>query len=331
MPPQISVVVPLYNEAANIEALHAELTAVLNGLGRPYELILVDDGSTDATFEALAALHARDPHVAVIRFRRNFGQTAAFAAGFDRARGPVIVTLDGDLQNDPRDLPALVARLDEGFDIVSGWRRERKDRWLTRRVPAACANWLISMVTGVKLHDYGCSLKAYRADTVKPLQLYGELHRFIPALASARGARIAEMAVNHRPRRAGASKYGLSRTGRVVLDLLLVKFLLDYATRPFRMLGPRGLLLGAAGIALAGYAAGRLLLGAEPGDSLVLLVPGLLLVVLGALLVALGLLAELQLRSSGAPRGNPPYAVREVLAVRGETPRRTATGPAPDS
>ena len=318
MPPEISVVVPLNNEAANVEALHAELTDVLSGLCRPYELILVDDGSTDGTFERLAALHGRDPHVVVIRFRRNFGQTAAFAAGFDRALGSVIVTLDGDLQNDPRDLPALVARLEEGFDVVSGWRRERKDRWLTRRVPSSCANWLISIVTGVKLHDYGCSLKAYRADAVKTLQLYGELHRFIPALASARGALIAEMTVNHRPRRAGASKYGLSRTGRVVLDLLLVKFLLDYATRPLRVFGQRGLILGAAGIAITAYALGRGLLGGEPAVSLALLAPGILLIMLGGLLVALGLLAELQIRSAGPPSGNPQYAVREMLENQAE-------------
>ena len=321
MPPEISVVVPFYNEAANVEALHAELTAVLRDLGRSYELILVDDGSTDGTYDALAALHARDSHVAVIRFRRNFGQTAAFAAGFDRARGPIIVTLDGDLQNDPRDLPTLVARLEEGFDIVSGWRRDRKDRWLTRRVPSSCANWLISRVTGVRLHDYGCSLKAYRADAVKPLQLFGELHRFIPALASARGARIAEMVVGHRTRRFGASKYGLSRIGRVALDLLLVKFLLGYATRPLRVFGPRGLLLGAAGFAIAGYAAGTYLLGGESGGSLPLLLTGILLFAVGVQLVAVGLLAELQIRTAGPPSGNPPYAVRDVLESR----------PAPDS
>ena len=316
MPPEISVVIPLYNEAANVEPLHAELTAVLRDLGRPYELILVDDGSTDGTFEALAAVHGRDPHVAVIRFRRNFGQTAAFAAGFDRAAGPIIVTLDGDLQNDPRALPALVARLEEGFDIVSGWRRDRKDLWLTRRLPSSCANWLISRVTGVRLHDFGCSLKAYRAEAVKPLQLYGELHRFIPALASAQGARIAEMVVGHRPRRFGASKYGLSRIGRVALDLLLVKFLLDYATRPLRVFGPRGLVLGAAGIAITGYAVGRNLMGGESGGSLLLLLAGILLFALGVQLVAVGLLAELQIRTSGAPRGNPTYTVREVLESR---------------
>ena len=311
MPPEISVVVPLYNEASNVDALHAELTAVLRGLDRPYELILVDDGSTDGTFEAAAALHRGDPRVVVIRFRRNFGQTAAFKAGFDRARGRVIVTLDGDLQNDPREIPALVARLEEGFDLVSGWRRRRADRWLTRRVPSQCANWLISLATGVKLHDYGCSLKAYRADAIKPVPLYGELHRFIPALAAARGARIAEMEVRHRSRRSGASKYGLSRIGRVALDLLLVKFLVGYAARPLRLFGPPGLLLGAAGLALAGYAAGAWLRGAQPPGGVLL--PGMLLLVLGVQLVGLGLLAELQVRTARGTAADPPYAVREVL------------------
>lgn len=312
MPPEISVVVPLYNEASNVDALHGELTAVLRDLDRPYELILVDDGSTDGTFEALAALHGRDPRVVVIRFRRNFGQTAAFAAGFDRARGRVIVTLDGDLQNDPRDLPALVARLEDGFDIVSGWRRERADRWLTRRVPSQCANRLISLVTGVKLHDYGCSLKAYRAAAIKPVPLYGELHRFIPALASARGARIAEMVVSHRPRRSGASKYGLSRIGRVLLDLLLVKFLVSYATRPLRMFGPPGLLLGGAGLALTVWpVAAHWIAGRPSGGWLAPL--GVLAIALGVQLVALGLLAELQVRTAREAGGKPAYAVREVL------------------
>ena len=318
MPSEVSVVVPLYNEASNVAALHEELTAVLCGLGRPYELILVDDGSTDGTFEALAALHARDPRVVVIRFRRNFGQTAAFAAGFDRAHGRIIVTLDGDLQNDPREIPMLVARLEEGFDLVSGWRRERADRWLTRRVPSQCANRLISLVTGVRLHDYGCSLKAYRAEAIKPVPLYGELHRFIPALAAARGARIAEMVVRHRPRRSGASKYGLSRIGRVLLDLLLVKCLVSYATRPLRMFGPPGLLLGAAGFAAAGYAAAAWLRGAQPPGGAVLLPLGVVLLMLGVQLVALGLLAELQLRTARAAGANPPYAVRDVLESRSE-------------
>lgn len=319
MPPEISVVVPLYNEASNVGALHEELTAVLRGLGGPYELILVDDGSTDGTFEALAGLHGRDPRLVVIRFRRNFGQTAAFAAGFDRARGRIIVTLDGDLQNDPRDIPALVARLEEGFDLVSGWRRERADRWLTRRVPSQCANWLISLVTGVKLHDYGCSLKAYRAEAIKPVALFGELHRFIPALVAARGARVAEMVVSHRPRRSGASKYGLSRIGRVLLDLLLVKCLVSYATRPLRMFGPPGLLLGAAGFGVSGYVAAAWLRGAQPLGGAVLLPLGMLLLMLGIQLVGLGLLAELQIRTVRGTGGNPPYAVREMLESRSES------------
>ena len=316
MPPEISVVVPLYNEASNVDALYGELTAVLRGLDRSYELILVDDGSTDGTFDALAALHGRDPRVVVIRFRRNFGQTAAFKAGFDHARGHVIVTLDGDLQNDPREIPALVARLEEGFDLVSGWRRERADRWLTRRVPSQCANWLISLATGVKLHDYGCSLKAYRAEAIKPVPLYGELHRFIPALAAARGARIAEMVVGHRPRRSGASKYGLSRIGRVALDLLLVKFLVSYATRPLRMFGSPGLLLGAAGFGVSGYVAAAYLRGAQPLGGAVLLPLGMLLLLLGVQLVGLGLLAELQIRTASGTAGNQSYAVREMLESR---------------
>ena len=318
MPPEISVVVPLYNEASNVGALHGELTAVLRGLDRPYELILVDDGSTDGTFEALASLHGRDPRVVVIRFRRNFGQTAAFKAGFDRARGRVVVTLDGDLQNDPREIPALVARLEDGYDLVSGWRRERADRWLTRRVPSQCANWLISLVTGVRLHDYGCSLKAYRAEAIKPVALYGELHRFIPALVAARGARITEMVVRHRPRRSGASKYGLSRIGRVVLDLLLVKCLVSYATRPLRMFGPPGLLLGAVGLGAAAVGAGAYLDGAGPLGGWPLLALGVVLLMLGLQLVALGLLAELQIRTARGAAENPPYAVREVLEAGSE-------------
>ena len=316
MRPEISAVVPLYNEAPNIAALHAETTAALVGLGRPYELILVDDGSTDGTFAALEALCRSDPHLVAIRFRRNFGQTAAFAAGFDRARGDIIVTLDGDLQNDPADLPALIARLEEGFDIVSGWRRSRRDRWLTRRLPSQCANWLISRVTGVKLHDYGCSLKAYRADAIKPLPLYGDMHRFIPALASVRGVRIAEMVVRHRPRRFGASKYGLGRIGRVALDLLTVKLLLGYARRPLRLFGAPGLALGAVGLLLAGQAGIVYVAGGQPAGGWLPAAAGLLLAALGVQLVGLGLLGELLVRTAREPAGSPVYAVRDVVEGR---------------
>ena len=247
MGPELSVVIPLLDEALNVEALYRELTETLEGSGRTFEVVLIDDGSTDGTFEILSRLHAADPRLRVIQLRRNFGQTAAFAAGFARARGRLIVTADGDLQNDLRDIPRMVDKLEEGYDIVCGWRKARKDRWLSRRVPSVIANALISGATGVRLHDYGCSLKVFRADVVKSIRLYGEMHRFIPAIASEQGVRIAEVVVSHRPRRHGRSKYGISRTVRVILDLATVKFLLSYSTRPLQIFGLVGLLMGAAG------------------------------------------------------------------------------------
>src|SRR3984893_3355550 len=212
---ELSVVIPVFNEAASLEELLRELTGTLDAWGRSYEIIVVDDGSTDQSFAILARLQAIDPRLRVIRFRRNFGQTAAFSAGFAHARGSLIVTSDGDLQNDPRDIPAMVGELERGYDIVCGWRRARKDAFLSRLVPSMLANGLLSWVTGLRLHDYGCSLKVFRADVVKPLKLYGEMHRFIPAIASEQGVAIAESVVNHRPRRHGRSKYGTSRTARV--------------------------------------------------------------------------------------------------------------------
>ena len=253
MGPELSVVIPLLDEAPNVEALCRELRETLEGWGRTFEVILVDDGSTDGTFELLSRLHAADPRLRVIQLRRNFGQTAAFAAGFARARGRLIVTADGDLQNDLRDIPRMVDKLEEGYDIVCGWRKARKDRWLSRRLPSLIANALISGATGVRLHDYGCSLKVFRAEVVKSLRLYGEMHRFMPAIASEQGIRIAEVVVNHRPRRHGRSKYGISRTVRVVLDLATVKFLLSYSTRPLQIFGLVGLLMGLAGTVITGY------------------------------------------------------------------------------
>ncbi|MCR4375394.1 MAG: glycosyltransferase family 2 protein, partial [Acidobacteria bacterium] len=227
----LSVVIPVYNEAENLEALCQEFTDTLAAWGRPFEILLVDDGSSDGSFDVLKRLQVADPRLRVIQFRRNFGQTAAFAAGFAHARGQLIATADGDLQNDPRDLPAMVARLDAGdFDIVCGWRKDRKDTFINRRLPSIIANRLISWATGVRLNDYGCSLKVFRAEVVKPLKLYGEMHRFLPALASEMGVRIAEQVVNHRARRFGRTKYGISRTIRVMLDLVTVKFLLSYST-----------------------------------------------------------------------------------------------------
>ena len=226
--PDVSVVIPLRDEELNVVPLHEELTAVLNGLGAAYEIIMVDDGSEDGTFERLVDVQSKDPAVRVIRFRRNFGQTAAFAAGFARARGRIIVTSDGDLQNDPADIPRMLA-LAEAHDVVVGWRRNRKDSFLTRHLPSMVANWLIGLVSGIRLHDNGCSLKVFRAEVVKPLKLRHGMHRYLPALASQLGPRVTEVVVNHRPRRHGASKYGLSRAFRVVGDLISLKRLMREA------------------------------------------------------------------------------------------------------
>ncbi len=311
--PELSVVVPLYNEEQNVAELHRELAEVLDAWGHPYELILVDDGSTDGTFDKLRELHAADPRLRVLRLRRNFGQTAAFAAGFAHARGRLIATADGDLQNDPRDLPPMVDLLNDDNDIVCGWRRDRKDPWLTRRLPSQLANWIISRTTGVHLHDYGCSLKVFRGDVVRSMRLYGEMHRFMPAIASEQGVRIAERVVNHRARRAGQSKYGLSRTVRVVLDLFTVKFLLTYSTRPLQMFGPPGLVMGAVGVALTGYL-GYIRLFTDQGIAdRPLLLLAILLIFAGMQLVTLGLLAELQARTYHESQGKPIYAVRERL------------------
>ena len=309
----LSIVIPLYNEAPNIPELYRELRSALEAIDRTYEIILVDDGSTDETYALIEGLHANDTLVVVVQLRRNFGQTAAFAAGFAKARGQTIVTSDGDLQNDPGDIAPLLAKLDEGYDIVCGWRQDRKDPWLTKVLPSKIANWLISVTTGVHLHDYGCSLKVFRSEVVKPLRLYGELHRFIPAIASEQGVRIAELVVNHRPRQHGLSKYGLSRTVRVVFDLVTVKFLLSYSTRPLQMFGPVGLVLGLAGGAVVGYLGYvRLFAGQSIGERPLLLL-GILMLFTGMQLITLGLLAELQARTYHESQGKPIYVVRKVL------------------
>jgi len=317
--PDISVVIPIRNEAPALKDLHREVTQTLAGWGRSYELIIVDDGSTDDSFEILAHLQAVDPRLRVIRFRRNFGQTAAFAAGFDHARGRVIVTSDGDLQNDPRDIPAMVDVLERGADIVCGWRKNRKDAFLSRRLPSMIANRVISIATGVRLHDYGCSLKAFRAEVVKPLKLYGEMHRFIPAIASEQGVAIAEVVVNHRERPHGRSKYGIGRTIRVILDLLTVKFLLSYSTRPLQIFGLIGLVMLLPGLAITGWLALVRVMGIAgllPAQSIgnrPLLLFGILLVFTGVQLLTLGLLAELQSRTYHESQNKPTYVIREIL------------------
>jgi glycosyltransferase involved in cell wall biosynthesis len=310
--PDASIVVPVYNEAPNLEPLYGELRETLERWGRPFEILIVDDGSTDESFEILRRLQARDARLRVIRLRRNFGQTAAFAAGFAESRGRLIVTSDGDLQNDPRDIPAMISRLEEGYDIVCGWRKNRKDGWLNRRLPSMVANRLISWATGVRLNDYGCSLKVFRAEVVKPLRLYGEMHRFLPALASEMGVAIAEQPVNHRPRVHGRSKYGISRTIRVVLDLITVKFLLSYSTRPLQVFGLVGFLMGAVGGLVLAYMAYVKWAGEAIGNRPILLF-GILLVFTGVQLVTLGLLAELQARTYHESQGKPTYVVRQIL------------------
>ena len=309
----LSVVIPLFNEEPNVGELYRELSKTLTDWHGTYEIILVDDGSTDGTFAHLQRIQAADASVRVIRLRRNFGQTAAFVAGFDHARGRLIVTLDGDLQNDPGDIPAMIDKLNEGHDIVCGWRRNRKDPWLTRVLVSNVANGIISWTTGVHLHDYGCSLKAFRSEVVRSLRLYGEMHRFIPAIASEQGVGIAELVVNHRPRRSGTSKYGLSRIVRVLLDLFTVKFLVSYSTRPLQMFGPPGLIMGVAGVAIVGYLGYvRLFAGQAIGDRPLLLL-GILMVFAGIQLVTLGLLAELQARTYHESQNKPIYVVRDLL------------------
>lgn len=311
--PDVSLVIPVFNEEGNLTKLHQEITDVLRPYGKSYEILFIDDGSTDASFALLSSLHHKDPHVRVIRFRKNFGQTAALAAGFAEARAPVIVTLDADLQNEPRDIPLLLERLDSGFDIVCGWRKDRKDPFLSRRLPSQIANWLISVTTGVRLHDYGCTLKAFRADVVKNLHLYGEMHRFIPAVASSMGVSIDEVVVGHRPRSVGQSKYGISRTFRVILDLMTVKFLLSYSSRPLQIFGSAGLLMGCIGLFFGAYLTWvKFGLGEAIGGRPLLLLASLLM--LGGLqLVSLGLIGELlvRLNQNGGP--TTPYAIREIL------------------
>jgi len=328
MRPELSVVIPLLNEAPNVEALYRELVDALEAWGRTFEVVLVDDGSTDETFDILSRLHRADSRLRVIRLRRNFGQTAAFAAGFAHARGRLIVTADGDLQNDLRDIPGMVEKLEEGYDIVCGWRKARKDPWLSRRLPSLIANSLISWATGVQIHDSGCSLKIFRAEVAKSLRLYGEMHRFLPAIASEQGVRIAEVVVNHRPRRHGRSKYGIFRTVRVVLDLATVKFLLNYSTRPLQIFGLVGLLMGLAGTAITGYLGYQKLIGGEgiaARTPLILL--GILLVFTGLQLVTLGLLGEMQARTYHESQGKPTYYIRELLDTPVNDP---ADVPVPD-
>ncbi len=310
---RVSVVIPLLNEEESLPLLYKELDDVFRAVDESYELIFINDGSTDSSQEVLAGLHQNDEHVVVINFRKNFGQTAAMAAGFDYAQGDIIIAMDADLQNDPRDIPRLIAKIDEGYDVVTGWRYDRKDTFINRRLPSIIANKLISKTTGVDLHDYGCTLKAFRREVIKNVHLYGEMHRFIPALASGVGMKFTEIKVNHRARQFGTTKYGISRTIRVVLDLLTVKFLLSYSTRPIHIFGSMGLVSGGFGFLLALIMTiQRQFFGvALSGRPLLLL--AILLIILGFQFISMGLIAELQARTYHESQNKPIYHVKNVL------------------
>jgi len=311
--PELSIVVPLYNEEESLPLLVEKLLAALRPLGRSFELVLVDDGSSDATASVLRRLAAETPELVAVLLRRNYGQTPAMSAGFDVSRGDLIVTLDGDLQNDPADIPMLLEQLEQGYDLVSGWRHQRQDHAVSRLLPSKLANRLIARVTGVRLHDYGCSLKAYRRELVDDISPYGELHRFLPALAFIEGARITEVKVNHKARQFGQSKYGIDRTFRVLMDLLTVWFMKRFLTRPMHVFGFGGLAAIAVGLLLALYLlAQKLLANADIGNRPLLLV-AVLAIVAGVQLFCFGLLAELQMRTYHESQGRPIYRVRETL------------------
>lgn len=308
----LSIIIPLYNEEENIKVLHDRLKAVLDRLGMEYEIIYIDDGSVDNTLSILEEIQSGDPTVMILSFRRNFGQTAAFAAGFDFARGDIVVTMDGDLQNDPEDIPKLL-KLIETNDLVSGWRKKRQDPFFSRRLPSIIANWLISKVTGVKLHDYGCSLKAYRREVIKNLRLYGEMHRFIPAVASWYGVRVAEVETIHHPRMRGKSKYGITRTIKVVLDLITVKFLQSFSTKPLQFFGTFGMAGGFIGFIVLLYLSIEKIFLGKPIGGRPLLLLGALLMIVGIQFIGMGLLGEMIVRVYHETQRKPIYVLKKVL------------------
>ncbi|MBV8772793.1 MAG: glycosyltransferase family 2 protein [Deltaproteobacteria bacterium] len=310
----VSIVVPLFNERDNLAPLHDELNQVMERFNRSYELIFVDDGSTDGGLQVLRDLKARDRHVRVIRLARNSGQTAALACGLQHAMGTVVVAIDGDGENDPADIPRLIAKIDQGYDLASGWRTDRwRSATVSRRLPSIAANSLISKITGVELHDYGCTLKAYRGELARRLMLYGEMHRFVPAIAAEQGARIVEVAVNFRPRRAGSSKYGPGRIVRTLLDLMTVKFLTGYSTRPIQVFGLIGLVMGGIGaLWTAILVFEKMVLGSSLGRRPALLL-AILLIVVGVQLVSIGLIGEMIARTYHESQGKPIYVVKEEL------------------
>ena len=316
--------IPTFNEEENIKHLYEELKEVLLACDYSHEILFVDDGSTDTTLSTLRSIQETDDTVLVISFRRNFGQTAAMSAGFDFALGDVIVTMDADLQNDPHDIPQLIEKINEGFDVVTGWRHDRKDSFINRKLPSIIANKIISWTTGVNLHDYGCTLKAFSQEVIKNIKLYGEMHRFIPAIASGMGISFTEIKVNHRPRRFGASKYGISRTIRVILDLLTVKFLLSYSTRPIQVFGLLGFISGTIGFFIAlVMTIQRQFFGVSLSDRPLLLL-AILLIFIGIQFISIGLVAELQARTYHEAQQKPVYYVRRVYGHGAEESPETS-------
>ncbi len=309
----LSIVVPAYNEKENISILVQEIREGASVTGLPFEIIIVDDGSTDGTTDELCRLAREIPELKAVILRRNFGQTAAMKAGFDKAKGTIICSMDGDLQNDPKDIPLMVKKIQEGYDLVSGWRKDRKDPFWSRKLPSKIANWIIGRTTGVLLHDYGCSLKAYRRDVAKNLLLYGELHRFIPVLAQQYGAKITEVPVNHRPRTRGKSKYGIGRTYRVILDLLLMLFFQKFATRPLQFFGLTGGLMAILGAGIEAYLVWVKLVSGEDIGNRPLLIFGMLFIITGVVLLGIGLLAELVIRTYYEASGRSIYSVRKEI------------------
>lgn len=309
----LSVVIPIYNEKQNISYLYENLNSVLPGIGRKYEVILIDDGSMDGTFKELLSIHEQNDNYKIIRFRKNFGQTPAMSAGFDYANGEVIITLDADLQNDPKDIPALLEKIDEGYDVVSGWRINRQDKAIPRKLPSKIANWLIARLTGVKIHDYGCTLKAYRSDVVKNIELYGEMHRYIPAVASWMGISVAEVPVHHHSRKFGKSKYGISRTIRVILDIITLKYLLSYSQKPIQIFGLIGLITGLIGCIVTIYLIIMRMFFNVPLSSRPLFTLSIFMIFIGLQLITMGILGELIMRTYHEASGKPTYAIREII------------------
>ena len=314
----LSIVVPIHNEEHSILPLYDRLTSVLVLVSRPYEILFIDDASTDRSYELLSNLVQTDPHLKVIRLRRNFGQTAALSAGFHEARGKVIIAMDGDLQHAPEDIPALLHKIDEGYDIASGWRKERVDNAVTRKIPSRIANWMMAKASGIDLRDFGTTFKAYRAEVLKDVHLYGELHRFIPALASIYGARVAEVPIQNTPRPAGKSHYGLSRTFRVLFDILTIKFLLKYFTRPMHFFGGIGLIGSVSGTALLAYCLIEKIFWQT--DIIIehgpMMIAGSLLLLAGLMMFSTGLIGELVIRTYFETQGRRIYAVREILTQK---------------